>query len=111
MGASWSNTVVAVVTEFGRTVRVNGTRGTDHGTATAAILLGGAIDGGRVVADWPGLGKANLYEGRDLQPTADTRSVFKAVLADHMQLPPSFVDRAVFPDSAGAVAMRDLIKA
>ncbi len=110
LAANWSRTVVIVVTEFGRTVRVNGTRGTDHGTATAAILLGGAVDGGRVIADWPGLGNADLYQDRDLKPTADTRGLFKGVLTDHLQLPPAFVDRAVFPDSMKAVAMRGLIK-
>ncbi len=107
LGEVWSDTVVAVVTEFGRTVRVNGTRGTDHGTGTAAILAGGAVNGGRVIADWPGLG--NLYQDRDLRPTADIRSVFKAVLHDHMSLPSGFVDTDVFPDSRSARAMRDLI--
>jgi uncharacterized protein (DUF1501 family) len=107
---AWSRTVVAVVTEFGRTVHVNGTRGTDHGTATAALLLGGALNGGRVIADWPGLRKSDLYEGRDLRATADTRSLFKGLLTDHMDLPDSFLERSVFPDSGSAVAMRGLIK-
>ncbi|MGI9271177.1 MAG: DUF1501 domain-containing protein [Woeseiaceae bacterium] len=111
LGATWSNTVVAVVTEFGRTVKVNGTRGTDHGTATAAILLGGAVNGGHVLADWPGLRKSDLYEGRDLQPTADTRSLFKAVLGEHLGLARNFVEQSIFPDSSTAVPMRDLIKA
>jgi uncharacterized protein (DUF1501 family) len=110
LGDTWSRTVVAVVTEFGRTVHVNGTRGTDHGTATAAILIGGALDGGRVVADWPGLRKSDLYEGRDLRATADTRSLFKGLLADHMELPVSFLERSVFPDSGSAAALRGLIK-
>jgi uncharacterized protein (DUF1501 family) len=110
LGSTWSNTVVAVVTEFGRTVKVNGTRGTDHGTATAAILLGGAINGGRVIADWPGLSESDLYEGRDLRPTADTRSLFKGILGDHLELSNSLLEQAVFPDSANAVAIRDLIK-
>jgi len=110
LGDNWSHTVVAVVTEFGRTVRVNGTRGTDHGTATAALLLGGAVSGGRIIADWPGLGKADLYEGRDLRPTLDIRGLFKGVLSEHLQLPATFLERSVFPESAGAVAMRDLVK-
>jgi len=110
LGSRWSDTVVAVVTEFGRTVHVNGTRGTDHGTATAAILLGGAVNGGRVLADWPGLGKADLYEGRDLMPTTDARSVFKGILADHLEVPDSLLERSVFPDSAAAPPMRDLIR-
>lgn len=110
LGESWSNTIVAVVTEFGRTVHVNGTRGTDHGTATAAILLGGALDGGRVIADWPGLRKSDLYEGRDLRATADIRSLFKGVLADHFDLPTTFLERNVFPESASAPAMPGLIR-
>ena len=111
LGESWDQTVVAVVTEFGRTVQVNGTRGTDHGTATAALLLGGAVNGGRVIADWPGLGNGDLYEGRDLHPTTDLRSVFKGVLADHFDLPPGFIDREVFPNSARAKPLQDLIRA
>ncbi len=81
LGEVWSKTVVMVVTEFGRTARANGTGGTDHGTATAAMLVGGAVNGGRIVADWPGLSASNLYQGRDLYPTTDIRSVFKGVLA------------------------------
>lgn len=110
LGKAWSNTVVAVVTEFGRTVKVNGTRGTDHGTATAAILLGGSVNGGRVQADWPGLGQSDLYEGRDLKPTADSRSLFKGILADHLQISDSVLERTVFPDSAAAKPMRDLTR-
>lgn len=110
LGDTWSNTVVAVVTEFGRTVKVNGTRGTDHGTATAAMLLGGAVNGGQVITDWPGLSNSELYEGRDLRPTADTRSLFKGILGDHLALPDSLLEQTVFPDSADAVGMRDLIK-
>jgi uncharacterized protein (DUF1501 family) len=110
LGDSWSRTVVAVVTEFGRTVHVNGTRGTDHGTAAAAMLLGGALNGGRVVTDWPGLGRNDLYEGRDLRATSDTRSLFKGLLAEHLELPTAFLERSVFPDSSSAAVMRGLIK-
>ena len=110
LGKSWSQTVVAVVTEFGRTAAANGTRGTDHGTASAAILIGGAVNGGRVIADWPGLSKSNLYQGRDLKPTTDMRSLFKGVLSEHFQLPKSLLDGTVFPDSAVATPMRDLIR-
>jgi len=110
LGSTWSDTVVAVVTEFGRTAHVNGTRGTDHGTATAAILLGGAVNGGRVLADWPGLAKSDLYEGRDLMPTADTRSMFKGILSDHLAVPDAELEASVFPDSAGARQMRNLIR-
>jgi uncharacterized protein (DUF1501 family) len=109
LGDAWHNTVVVVVTEFGRTVHVNGTRGTDHGTGTAAMLLGGAVRGGQVVADWPGLGQGQLHEQRDLRPTADLRSIFKAVLQDHLQVPAGDIEREIFPDSAGTRALRDLI--
>jgi uncharacterized protein (DUF1501 family) len=110
LGSTWSDTVVAVVTEFGRTVHVNGTRGTDHGTATAAVLLGGAVNGGRVLADWPGLRKSDLYEGRDLLPTTDARSLFKGILSEHLEVPDSLLERSVFPDSAAAPALRNLIR-
>ena len=110
LGDAWNNTVVCVVTEFGRTVRVNGTRGTDHGTATAALLLGGAVNGGRVVCDWPGLGPSNLYADRDLQPTLDLRSVFKSVLIEHLGITPAFVAQTVFPDSSAAGPLENLLK-
>jgi uncharacterized protein (DUF1501 family) len=110
LGNTWSKTIVAVVTEFGRTVAVNGTRGTDHGTASAAILLGGAVNGGRVIADWPGLGKSDLYQGRDLQPTTDMRSLFKGVLGDHFELPDTLLNKAVFPDSTAALALKDVVR-
>jgi uncharacterized protein (DUF1501 family) len=110
LGDTWSRTIVAVVTEFGRTVAVNGTRGTDHGTAAAAILLGGAVNGGRVIADWPGLAKSDLYQGRDLQPTADMRSLFKGVLAEHFSLPDTLLNRTVFPGSKAAAAMKDIVR-
>ncbi|MDX1515424.1 MAG: DUF1501 domain-containing protein [Woeseiaceae bacterium] len=110
LGDAWQHTVVAVATEFGRTVRVNGTRGTDHGTATAAILAGGAVAGGRVIGDWPGLADRDLYQGRDLRPTTDLRSVWKAVLQQHIGLSASFIDRDVFPDSAAAPPLPNVIR-
>jgi uncharacterized protein (DUF1501 family) len=110
LGKTWSQTAVLVVTEFGRTAAVNGTRGTDHGTASAAILLGGAINGGRVIADWPGLGKSDLYQERDLRPTADMRSLFKGVLADHLSLSDAALSSTVFPDSGKARPMEGLIR-
>lgn len=109
LGKTWSKTVVAVVTEFGRTVAVNGTRGTDHGTASAALLLGGAVNGGRVIADWPGLNKSDLYQERDLMPTNDLRSLFKGVLSEHLAVDNSTL-KAVFPDSAAAPGMQNLIR-
>jgi len=110
LGEAWGDTVVAIVTEFGRTVQVNGTRGTDHGTATAALLVGGAVDGGRVVADWPGLAERNLYAGRDLKPTTDLRSVFKGLLEEHLGLARAAIEDDVFPDSGRAPPMRNLVR-
>jgi uncharacterized protein (DUF1501 family) len=99
MGEAWRDTAVVVVTEFGRTARINGTDGTDHGTATVALLAGGALKGGRVMADWPGLKDANLYEGRDLKPTTDLRAVLKGLLRDHLRLEERVLADAVFPGS------------
>jgi uncharacterized protein (DUF1501 family) len=100
---------VTVVTEFGRTARINGTEGTDHGTATVALLAGGALKGGRVIADWPGLKDASLYEGRDLKPTTDLRTVIKGVLKDHLRVPESVLAAKVFPDSLAARPMPGLV--
>jgi uncharacterized protein (DUF1501 family) len=111
MGDHWPDTVIAVVTEFGRTVNVNGTRGTDHGTGAAAILMGGAINGGRIIADWPGLGRNDLYQGRDLYPTTDLRSVFKGILAEHLLIADGYLDSAVFPDSGHVKPLEGLIRA
>ncbi|HEY2807986.1 MAG TPA: DUF1501 domain-containing protein [Steroidobacteraceae bacterium] len=111
LGPAWNDTVVLLVTEFGRTAAVNGTRGTDHGTGAAAFLLGGAVAGGRVVADWPGLSGHALYQGRDLAPTLDLRCVFKGILAEHLGVPARALDENVFPDSAGAKPLRGLVRA
>jgi uncharacterized protein (DUF1501 family) len=109
MGAAWSETVVALVTEFGRTARINGTDGTDHGTATVALLVGGALKGGRVIADWPGLKTADLYENRDLKPTTDLRAVLKGVLKDHLRADERALAQTVFPGSAGVRPMSGLV--
>jgi uncharacterized protein (DUF1501 family) len=108
LGDAWHQTVVLVMTEFGRTARLNGTGGTDHGTAGVAFVLGGAVKGGRVQADWPGLGPGKLFEDRDLAPTADLRSVAKGLLAGHLGLGAPALEQ-VFPGSAGAVPMRGLL--
>jgi uncharacterized protein (DUF1501 family) len=108
LGAAWADTTVLVVTEFGRTVAVNGTRGTDHGTAGVAFLAGGAVKGGRVLSDWPGLAARDLYQNRDLKPTTDLRRVFKGVLAERFGLAESTLARAVFPDSAAASPLEHL---
>lgn len=109
MGDSWNKTVVVVVTEFGRTVAENGTGGTDHGTGSMALVMGGNIRGGRVLAQWPGLAPANLYQGRDLQPTTDMRSIFKTVLAGHLNVPPAALENDVFPQSASAGAIKGIL--
>ncbi len=109
LGAHWRDTVVVVATEFGRTARINGTEGTDHGTGTVALLAGGALNGGRVIADWPTLKPASLYEGRDLAPTTDLRAVIKGVLSDHLGIGERVLAQAVFPGSAAVKPMRGLI--
>jgi uncharacterized protein (DUF1501 family) len=109
MGEAWRETVVAIITEFGRTARINGTDGTDHGTGTVAFLSGGALRGGRMVADWPGLKPAQLYEGRDLKPTTDLRSVLKGLLRDHLRVEESVLASTVFPDSAEVVPTAGLV--
>jgi uncharacterized protein (DUF1501 family) len=109
MGPAWRETVVALVTEFGRTARINGTEGTDHGTATVALLVGGALKGGRVIADWPGLKPADLYEDRDLKPTTDLRAVLKGLLKDHLRADERLLAESVFPGSAGVKPMAGLL--
>jgi uncharacterized protein (DUF1501 family) len=109
MGDAWRETVVAVVTEFGRTARINGTDGTDHGTGTVAVLAGGALQGGRVIADWPGVKAANLYENRDLKATTDLRAVLKGVLRDHLRVDERALATRVFPASGGVSPMTGLV--
>jgi uncharacterized protein (DUF1501 family) len=109
LGPVWKDTAIIVVTEFGRTARINGTIGTDHGTGTVAFLAGGAIKGGRVIADWPGLKPDQLYENRDLAPTMDLRAVVKGVLADHLGLGGAVMANSIFPDSIGVKPMSGLI--
>lgn len=108
LGAAWAHSAILVMTEFGRTARINGTNGTDHGTAGAAFLLGGAVRGGRVLTDWPGLSPNRLFENRDLAPTMDLRRVTKGLLAGHLGLGAAALDRA-FPDSAEAAPLSGLV--
>jgi uncharacterized protein (DUF1501 family) len=110
LGKNWDKTVILVATEFGRTVSQNGTNGTDHGTASCAFLAGGAVNGGRVYGDWPGLSKRDQHEGRDLRPTTDLRQAAKAVLFDHFGLKDADVERRVFPESGDAPAIEGIIK-
>lgn len=109
LGPEWANTLVLVATEFGRTARPNGTGGTDHGQASAAMLLGGAVAGGKVVADWPGLSNGALYEGRDLKPTTDLDSLIGGALAQHYMLEPARVMTTLFPEAPGTATGQPLI--
>jgi uncharacterized protein (DUF1501 family) len=111
LASLWPQTAVLVVTEFGRTAAVNGTRGTDHGTGGCAFLVGGAVRGGRVISDWPGLSSRALLDNRDLRPTLDLRSVFKTVLDEHLHIDANTLSKRVFPDSSGARPLQGLIRA
>ncbi len=99
MGDVWEDTAVLAITEFGRTAADNGTGGTDHGTASAAFLLGGNVNGGRVIGDWPGLARGNLYQERDLYPANDLRALLKAVVEAHLGIDVSTATRTIFPES------------
>lgn len=110
MGSTWDKTVVLAMTEFGRTVHANGTAGTDHGTASFTMLAGGAVAGGKVYGEWPGLRDDQLFEGRDLQPTTDLRSISKGVLMAHLGVSDSAIEDSVFPDSRDAKPMLELIR-
>ena len=111
LGSDWSNTLVVVATEFGRTARPNGTGGTDHGQASAAMLLGGAVAGGKFIADWPGLSNEALYEGRDLKPTTDLDALIAGALSQHYGLEPSRVMVTLFPETRGSAVKQPLILA
>lgn len=111
LGPLWKSTAVLIATEFGRTVAMNGGGGTDHGTAAAAFLIGGAVKGGRSLSDWPGLGAAQLYEARDLKPTTDIRAVIKGVLRDHLGVPEGALGESVFPGSIGVKPIDGLMNA
>ena len=109
LGTEWANTLVIVATEFGRTARPNGTGGTDHGQASVSMLLGGAVAGGKVIADWPGLTQASLYEGRDLKPTTDLDSLIAGALAQHYAIEPARALSTLFPESRGSALRQPLI--
>jgi uncharacterized protein (DUF1501 family) len=109
LGDAWRETVVVTVTEFGRTVRVNGTNGTDHGTASLMFVMGGAVKGGRIAGDWPGL--AQLQDGRDLRVAIDSRGVMKAILRDHLGLDGQYLATRVFPETGAIKPMSGLLRA
>ena len=110
LGGQWKNTVILAATEFGRTVAQNGTGGTDHGTASCAFLLGGAVNGGKVYGDWPGLDKTQQQDGRDLRATTDLRAVAKTILRDHLGLPLKDIERDVFAQCPEVKPLDGLIK-
>lgn len=109
MGPAWSDTMVLVATEFGRTVAVNGTGGSDHGTGSAAMLIGGGVKGGRVMADWPGLGQSALYEGRDLKPTLGLDQFVAGAVAGHYGVEPGKAMATLFPETKGGAAVSGLV--
>jgi uncharacterized protein (DUF1501 family) len=111
MGPAWANTVVMIATEFGRTVAPNGANGTDHGVGMAAFVAGGAVRGGRVLSDWPGLARNALLDGRDLRPTIDLRGVFKGILADHLRVSNAALERDAFPNSSNVRGIEGLLRA
>jgi len=108
LGSAWQQTAVLIVTEFGRTVAINGSRGTDHGTAGVAFVAGGAVRGGRVIADWPGLSDRALHEGRDLRSTLDLRALFKAALVAQLGVGEAALETKVFPDSRAVQPLEGL---
>jgi uncharacterized protein (DUF1501 family) len=110
LGDAWRQSAILVATEFGRTVAVNGTGGTDHGTGAAAMLIGGAVEGGRVVADWPGLAPASLLDGRDLQPTLGLDTLIGQTCAELFGQDPERMARALFPDGARGKPLARLLK-
>ena len=110
LGAHWRSTVVMVVSEFGRTAAENGSRGTDHGVRGLALLLGGAVKGGRVAGAWPGLTRTALYEGRDVRPTTHYESLFKAALIGHLGVSPAVVEDRVFPQSRALAPAEELLR-
>ena len=110
LGPAWKDTTLLVATEFGRTVAVNGTGGTDHGTASAAMVLGGAVQGGRVIADWPGLSASALFANRDLQPTSSLEALILAVAAQTFTLDPQEVGRRVMGGLAPAATFHGVLR-
>jgi uncharacterized protein (DUF1501 family) len=109
LGPAWRDTVVVMATEFGRTARVNGTNGTDHGTASTALILGGGLKRGGIIGDWPTLRQTSLFENRDTYPTLDMRGLFKGVLRDHLGVGRAALDRTVFPGSASVGPVANLV--
>lgn len=110
LGNVWSKTAVLLVSEFGRTAAENANRGTDHGTGGLAMLAGGAVAGGRIAGEWPGLSRNALWEERDVRAVNSYESVFKSLLSHHMGLDQAFVEDQVFPNSAAFQPMSGLFR-
>ena len=110
LGETWSQTAVVTMTEFGRTAVVNGTGGTDHGTGTVLMMAGGLVNGGRVIADWPGLAPAQLLDARDLRPTLDLRAVMAGAMAELFELDPRRTADILFPDTRVGPPLQGLIR-
>jgi uncharacterized protein (DUF1501 family) len=110
LGEAWANTTVLVATEFGRTVAVNGTGGTDHGTGSVAMLIGGAVKGGRIISDWPGLAPGNLYQARDLRPTSALDAFIAGAAAEGLALDPERVGRRLFSQATSGRPMSGLVR-
>ncbi|QNA83129.1 DUF1501 domain-containing protein [Sphingomonas sp. So64.6b] len=111
LGPLWADTMVLVATEFGRTVAINGTGGTDHGTASSAMLMGGGVKGGRVIADWPGLEASALYEGRDLKPTMQLDAFIGGAVASHFGVDPKRTMMTLFPNTPDTPVVQGLLRA
>jgi len=110
LGAAWQKTTIVVATEFGRTATTNGTGGTDHGTGSAAMILGGDVNGGRVVTDWPGLSTSNLYEGRDLEPTTNLNTLIASITGAGFNIDPARISRTLFPETNTSKAIEGLLR-
>ena len=110
LGATWQKTTIVVATEFGRTAATNGTGGTDHGTGSVAMILGGDVNGGRVVTDWPGLSTSNLYEGRDLKPTTNLNTLIASITGAGFNIDPARISRTLFPETNTSKAIEGLLR-
>lgn len=97
LGANWDRTTVMAMTEFGRTVRENGSAGTDHGTGGTLLVAGGAVRGGRMMGDWPGLAEGDLYDGRDLMPLRDIRAYAAWAMHAKFGINRATLEGSVFP--------------
>lgn len=102
LGSHWKKTCIVVCSEFGRTVSANGSKGTDHGTGGLTMILGGAVNGGAVHGEWPGIKTANLHEGRDLFPANDISAILKGIMLDHLDISRKDLETNIFPNSGKA---------